>query len=165
MTVVLVGNPKPASRTLAAATLVATELTGQAPEVVVDLAELGPGLLSPGDAATASAVEEVLAAHLIVVASPTYKASITGLLKLFLDRLPPDGLAGAVTVAMMLGAGPAHALAPEVFLAPVLRELGAHCPARALYVLESESADPAAYEAWLERARPQVLAALGSGHR
>jgi FMN reductase len=33
-------------------------------------------------------------------------------------------LEGIVAVPLMLGAGPGHALAPEVFLKPVLAELG-----------------------------------------
>jgi FMN reductase len=65
-----------------------------------------------------------------------------------------------VAVPLMLGAGPGHALAPEVFLRPVLAELGARLPARPLYVLEQDHADPAAYEQWLAQARPLVHAAL-----
>jgi hypothetical protein len=43
--VVVVGNPKPASRTLAADVLVAEQLGGAPPETVVDVVELGAGLL------------------------------------------------------------------------------------------------------------------------
>ena len=48
-TAVVVGNPKPASRTLAAATHVARELSGAEPDLVVDLATVGPALLDLGD--------------------------------------------------------------------------------------------------------------------
>ncbi|MGC4961385.1 NADPH-dependent oxidoreductase [Gordonia sp. DT101] len=44
-TAVVVGNPKPASRTLTAATCVATELSGAEPDVIVDLATLGAAVL------------------------------------------------------------------------------------------------------------------------
>ena len=37
----------------------------------------------------------------------------------------------------MLGAGPGHALAPELGLRPVLTELGASVPVRGLYVLDT----------------------------
>ena len=47
---VVVGNPKPASRTLAAATHLATELSGAAPDLVVDLGTLGARLLDWSDA-------------------------------------------------------------------------------------------------------------------
>ncbi|MGN0063775.1 MAG: NADPH-dependent FMN reductase [Nocardioides sp.] len=125
--VVLVGNPKPASRTLDAAVHLATELAG-AVDLVVDLAEYGPRLLDWSDEEPADLVRQVGGARLLVVASPTYKASFTGLLKLFLDRIPGDGLVGTVAVPLMLAAGPGHAMAPEVFLRPVLTELGATVP-------------------------------------
>jgi FMN reductase len=98
---------------------------------------------------------------LVVFASPTYKASYTGLLKVFLDRFPSNGLDGVVAVPLMLGAGPGHQLAPEVFLKPVLAELGAVLPSRALYVVDSAFDDPAAYEAWLAASRRRIVAAAG----
>lgn len=158
---VVTGNPKPASRTLAAATLVAERLGGGPPEVVIDIVELGPGLLGWGDPGVTAAIESVQKSDAVVVASPTFKATYTGLLKLFLDQIPADGLAGVVAVPMMLGAGPGHALAPELLLKPVLVEAGATCPTKGLYVLDTAYDDPATYEPWLSVARPQVLAALG----
>jgi FMN reductase len=147
---VVCGNPKPASRTLAAAVDVASRINGGAPPAtVIDLVELGPGLLGWGDPAVADAVAAVTASDVVVFASPTYKAAYTGLLKLFLDQIAGDSLRGVVAIPMMLGAGPAHALAPEVHLRPVLVELGASCPTRALYLLDSDPAGPA-LDAWLE---------------
>ncbi|GCD91385.1 NADPH-dependent FMN reductase [Nocardioides sp. LS1] len=152
---VVVGNPKPESRTLAAATYVARELTGQDPDLVVDLAVLGTALLDWTDPTVAGLVEEVGDADLVVVASPTYKATYTGLLKLFLDRFATDGLSG-VAVPLMLGAGPAHALAPELTLRPVLTEIGALVVTPGLYVLDAAHDDPTTYAAWLDRVRPAV---------
>jgi FMN reductase len=83
---VVVGNPKPQSRTLAAANLVAQQLTGREPDVVIDLTIFGAALLDWSDPHVSAAVATVTASELVVVASPTYKASYTGLLKLFLDR-------------------------------------------------------------------------------
>ena len=91
----------------------------------------------------------------MVVASPTYKGTYTGLLKLFLDRFATDGLSG-VAVPFMLGAGPGHALAPELTLRPVLTEIGGSVPVRGLYVVDSAYDDPAAYESWLAAARRHV---------
>lgn len=158
---VVAGNPKPASRTLQAAVMVARELTGSEPDVVVDVVELGPSLLGWGDDGVKAAAAEVAAADVAVFASPTYKASFTGVLKCFLDQYDSGGLAGVVAVPVMLGAGPAHALAPEVHLKPVLVELGATCPTRALYLPEKAFDDPSALEPWLGRAREQVTAAAG----
>jgi FMN reductase len=155
-TAVVVGNPKPASRTLAAATYVARELSGHEPDLVVDLATLGGRLLDWQDAGVAALVDEVGAADLVVVACPTYKGTYTGLLKLFLDRFATDGLRG-VAVPLMLGGGPAHALAPELTLRPVLTEIGG-VTVRGHYVLDSRHEDPEAYAAWLDQVRPVVAA-------
>lgn len=158
-TAVVVGNPKAGSRTLAAATRLARELAGE-PDLVVDLAEVGPALLDWSDPTVASLVEQVGAADLVVVASPTYKGTYTGLLKVFLDRFAGGtGLSG-LAVPLMLGAGPAHALAPELTLRPVLTELGGTVPGRGLYVVDTRHDDPAAYGAWLAATKPIVLTHL-----
>lgn len=161
---VVVGNPKLQSRTLHAATYVATQLAGHEPDTVLDLAELGPRLLDWHDPVVVDLVAEVGRADLVVVASPTYKGTYTGLLKLFLDRFAsgsPGGLTG-LAVPLMLGAGPGHALAPELSLRPVLTEIGATVPTRGLYVVDSAHDDPSAYAHWLELARPIVTAFLAS---
>jgi len=158
-TAVVVGNPKPASRTLAAATYVARELSGRDAGLVVDLATLGGRLLDWQDPGIASLVDEVGSADLVVVACPTYKGTYTGLLKLFLDRFATDGLSG-VAVPLMLGGGPAHALAPELTLRPVLAEIGG-ITVRGHYVLDSAHDDADAYAAWLDQVRPVVGALAG----
>lgn len=155
-TAVVVGNPKPASRTLAAATRVATELSGHDPDIVVDLATLGADLLDWSDSSVNELVEQIGSADLVVVASPTYKGTYTGLLKLFLDRFATGvGLRGQA-VPLLLGAAPEHALAAELTLRPVLTELGASIPGRALFVLDTQFDDPAAYEPWLTATRPHL---------
>ncbi|MCW2855610.1 MAG: ssuE [Marmoricola sp.] len=161
-TAVVVGNPKPLSRTLEAATFLARELSGAEPDHVVDLATLGADLLEPSAPSVAALVEQVGGADLVVVASPTYKGTFTGLLKLFLDRFAGGSGLSGVAVPLMLGASPAHALAPELSLRPVLTELGATVPGRGLFVLDSAYDDPAAYAAWLAATRP-VVEALVTG--
>ena len=93
---VLVGNPKPASRTLEAAVSVAKRLTGEPPRQVIDVAAYGSAVLTGDSPAMADAIGAVLGTSGLVVASPTYKASYTGLLKVFLDHLPSQALAGVV---------------------------------------------------------------------
>jgi FMN reductase len=150
---VVAGNPKPDSRTLQAAVLVARRLTAAEPDVVIDVVRLGAGLLTLGDPAVTAAVESVRKCELLVVASPTFKASFTGVLKCFLDQFPGGGLAGITAFPVMLGAGPGHAMAPEVMLRPVLTELGASCPARGLYLLDTAYDDEAGWAAWLAAAQ------------
>ena len=166
MTAVVVGNPKPRSRTRHAAEYVAEALTGSEPDIVIDLADVGPALLGLGSPDVAELVSAVAGSEVVVFASPTYKATYTGLLKLFLDHVPAGALRGVNAVPLMLGAARDHALAPEVHLRPVLSELGASVPVRALYVLDSSYDDPTAYSAWLDDARPimrtQARAATGA---
>jgi len=149
---VVCGNPKPASRTLEAAVGVATRLAGP-PDTVIDLVSLGAGLLGWGDPDVVRAVTQVRQSKAVVFASPTYKSSFTGLLKIFLDQFPSGALSGVVAFPMMLGGAWHHALAPEVFLRPVLVEMGATCPVRGLYLLDSDYQDPPALEEWLDEAR------------
>ena len=158
--VVLVGNPKPRSRTYQAAHLVAEQLAGRPPELSVDLADLGAALLDWSDPAVAGLVAAVQASDLAVMASPTYKATYTGLLKLFLDRIPGGALAGVTAVPLMLGGHWKHALAADLLLKPVLVELGATCPTRGLFLPESEYAGGETLDSWLELARPQLAASV-----
>jgi FMN reductase len=164
---IVVGNPKPRSRTLGVAEAVAAAVAGAvglagAERVTVDLAELGPQLFDWSSVAVKDAVTAVRGCALVVVASPTYKASYTGLLKSYLDWFGTTDLSGVTVVPLMVGAGTQHALAVEVHLRPVLVELGATLPTRGLYVLESQLDDlDAVVGAWLEEAGPQLRAAVG----
>src|SRR5687768_9691655 len=127
---VVCGNPKPKSRTLEAAVLVAQQLAGQPPSIVFDLVDFGPSLLTWGDPAVSAAVESVSRCEAAIFASPTYKGTYTGLLKLFLDQFPSESLANTTAFPLMLGAAMGHAMAPDLLLKPVLVELGASCPVR-----------------------------------
>ena len=149
--VVVVGNPKPGSSTLAAATALARSIPGAGEPTVFDLVGFGSALLGFGDPGVAAAVAAVTASDVTLVASPTYKSSYTGLLKLFLDQIGGGALDGVIGLPVMVGAGPAHAMAPEVFLRPVLVELGMSCPVGGLYLLDSALDDEARIGPWRER--------------
>ncbi|MFG2658501.1 NADPH-dependent FMN reductase [Streptomyces sp. NPDC048425] len=156
---VLVGNPRPGSRTLSAATLVAQTVTGAAPDHVIDLAELAPGLLRGDDAAVAEAKATVQASSLVVVASPTFKATYSGLLKLFVDQFQGNNAwEGVLALPFMLGGNPAHALAPETTLRPLLSELGAVCALPGLYLLDTAYTTDPALEAYAQRWSPVIKA-------
>jgi FMN reductase len=162
---VVVGNPKPRSRTFEAAHLVAERLTGQPADLSIDLTELGAALLDWSSAQVAELVTAVKASDLVVFASPTYKATYTGLLKLFLDRISGGALAGVTAVPVMLGGHWQHAMASDLLLKPVLVEVGATCPTKGLFLLDSEYSEGAVLDTWLELARPQVLANLKTAAR
>ncbi len=163
---VVVGNPKPRSRTREVAEAVADAAASAAgldgdDRSVVDLADLSAVLFDYSSARVRAAVEAIASCRLVVVASPTYKASYTGLLKAFLDWYPTTGLSGVIVVPVMVGAGATHALAVEVHLRPVLVEIGASLPTRGLYVTEEQFGDlDAVVTSWLEYAGPLLRTAL-----
>lgn len=161
-TVVVVGNPKPNSRTRQAGTLLATLLSSGDPEVL-EVSDIGPGLLGWGDPGVQAAVETVAGADLVVFASPTFKATYSGLLKLFLDQFATaEGLNGVTAVPLMLGAGPTHALAPELLLKPVLVELGATTPAPGLYLRDTSFAADGTAQAYAQRWKPVIAATVAA---
>lgn len=76
------------------------------------------------DARIASAVRAVADARALVIATPIYKAAYSGLLKTFLDLLPPEALAGKTVWPLASGGSAAHLLALDYALGPVLAALG-----------------------------------------
>ncbi|BCJ55322.1 hypothetical protein Asp14428_67970 [Actinoplanes sp. NBRC 14428] len=122
-TVVVSGNPRAGSRTSTLAAAVGAALGGAS--AVIEVGELGAGLLTPGDEATAAATAAVQDADVLVIATPTYKGSYTGVLKVLLDRLPANALAGKRAVPVVTAGVAAQAEAAAALLAQLLRELGA----------------------------------------
>ncbi|MFD4527957.1 NAD(P)H-dependent oxidoreductase [Streptomyces sp. NPDC058470] len=106
--VAVVGNPKTASRTHDAAERLAADLGFDCE--VLEVATLGSGLLGRGDPEVTAVVERVRFADIVIAASPTYKGTYTGPLKIILDRFPTaTGLADQVALPLMLGAAKTRA--------------------------------------------------------
>jgi FMN reductase len=151
--VVLVGNPKPQSRTLDVAEMLAervSRLTGASHEQTVDLCDYSDEIFRWPDETLTAISADVAAAGIVIVASPTYKASYTGLLKAFLDRYPSRALAGVTAIPLMTMANPAHSLSVDFTLRPLLVELGASVPTKGMSFLTSDVAEaPAFVDAWV----------------
>jgi FMN reductase len=144
---------------------VAQALQGRATDsrdlLTIDLAEHASELFDASSPTVEGLLNSVAGSEVVVVASPTYKATYSGLLKSFLDRYRSDALAGSVGIPVMTGAAPIHALAPEVHLRPLLVELGASTPTRGLFVTEQQfDTLDAVVDAWASVARPIVENAL-----
>lgn len=169
--VVVSGNPRPASKTTAVATAVAEAIAGDTPAQisVIELADLGPAVLEWGNQDAAAQRERAASADLLIVATPSYKGSYTGLLKAFFDGYGPTSLRGVPAVAVTVAASPAHAhITGEFHLVPLLHEVGAETPLGALGVLETEAADATARVArvgsWVDQRRPLVGAVWAATH-
>jgi FMN reductase len=154
--VVVVGNPRKNSRTRQVAERLAAGLAESASPAlvgvqVIDLAAFGGAVLEADAPEVDAALESVRSASVLVVATPVYKASYTGLLKAFLDRFNGPALAGVAAVPLTVAAAPTHRLAADVHLRPLLVELGASVPTRAFAIEESTLPDlDSTLAAWLK---------------
>lgn len=90
---------------------------------------------SPAILESSRIVEE---ADAVVVATPIYKASYTGVLKTFLDLLPQKGLENKIVFPIAIGGTMAHLLAIDYALKPVLSTLGANHFINGVYALDSQ---------------------------
>lgn len=132
---VLSGSPSAGSRTAALADHVATRLRADGHTVdsvrVRDLPAEPLSLADTTHPAITAVVSAVTAAHGVVVASPVFKLAYSGLLKLLLDLLPQFALADKVVLPVVTGGSPAHVLAIDYALRPVLSRSAptTSCPA------------------------------------
>jgi FMN reductase len=84
------------------------------------------------------ALAAVAEADAIVIATPVYKASYTGILKAFLDLLPQDGLAGKLVLPLATGGSQSHMLALDYALRPVLHALDARQVLTSIYATSQQ---------------------------
>ncbi|WP_238009784.1 NAD(P)H-dependent oxidoreductase [Dactylosporangium sp. AC04546] len=144
MIVVLSGNPRPHSRTLHLAEEVGAALAERLNQPVphtIDVAALGTRLLQSGDGVVADAIGRLRRASLLVIATPTYKGTYTGVLKVLLDQLPAEGLKDVAAVTVVTAGVRPQADATERHLVELLGELGAVPVTPGLAVVESELAN------------------------
>ncbi|MDA8371297.1 MAG: NAD(P)H-dependent oxidoreductase [Nocardiopsaceae bacterium] len=135
---------------------------GNAAHQTIDLAELGPALLAADTGRdVADALEAARTSDVLLVASPQVHGSYTGLLKVFLDRLPELGLGHTVAVPMAVVEDLRNGRNIEDDLRVLLSELGAWVAEPGLLLARSELAEPSGViEAWAEVAAPSLRQAL-----
>jgi FMN reductase len=138
--VTVTGSPSEGSRTARLAQDVGATLARRGFEVAaVNVRDLpaddliGARVQSEPIAAALALIER---ARGVVLCSPVYKASYSGVLKAFLDLLPQTGLAGKVALPLMTGGTIAHVLALDYAFRPVLAALGAHHVVTGLFLLD-----------------------------
>jgi FMN reductase len=110
---------------------------------LVDLAALSADALL--GRRTSADVQEALAsvasADVVAVSTPVYRATYSGLLKVFCDLFAPGALAGKVAIPIATGGGPAHALCIDHGLRPLLASVGAVVVSAGIYGTDAEFAD------------------------
>lgn len=123
------GSPSERSRSAWLTQFALTRLEGVATRSEhIAVRDLPAGALLFADATEPSisqAAQAIAAADLVIVGTPIYKAAYSGLLKVFLDLLPPDALRGKTVLPLATGGSAAHLLALDYALKPVLSALGA----------------------------------------
>lgn len=130
------GSPAAASSTASLVDLSLRMLGGHASRHL-RLSTLDPAHLVAGDAkhpSIAEAIAGIEEADGVIIATPIYKASYSGLTKLFLDLLPQYGLAGKAVLPLATGGSPAHVLALDYALRPVLHSMGARHVVQSVFV-------------------------------
>jgi FMN reductase len=117
------GSPSDTSKTHAVAAA-AVELAGGGS--VIDVGDLdADALVLRGQHASVSdALEQVAAAQPLVLVTPVYRATYSGLLKLILDQLPTEAFDGKAVILAATGASPAHFLSIDTGFRSLVASLG-----------------------------------------
>jgi len=113
---------------------------------LIDIASFAPALgstVSYDDIpeVVTNAFRQLAAADLIVIGTPVFKASYTGLLKHFFDLVDPKSLAGKVGVLVATGGSDQHASVLEYQLRPLASFFGIVTAATAIYARDTDFVD------------------------
>ncbi len=166
--VAISGSPSRTSRTARVLDHIALQLAADAGHDVVTIAvrDLPAEPLLRADLthpAIISVIEQVGGAEGVVVASPIYKAAYSGALKALLDLLPQYALAGKVVLPLVTGGSPAHVLAIDYALRPVLTAMGAGHVVPGYFLLDRLITAPADGPVTLDPAAETALNAVLTG--
>ncbi len=130
------GSPSATSKSRVLVEYALAQLAARGAETrLIDLATLpADALLGRGTAPPISAaLDTVTCARVVVAGTPVYRATYSGLLKVFFDLLPQDSLVGKIGIPIVTGHGSAHSLAVDYGLRPLFASLGAVVVASAVY--------------------------------
>uniref|UniRef100_UPI0039EE98A3 NADPH-dependent FMN reductase n=1 Tax=Bordetella sputigena TaxID=1416810 RepID=UPI0039EE98A3 len=138
----LIGSPSGKSRSSALLHHVASRLAERGMAVgEAGLRDIPADVLIEGRYASPAAEalrRRVHSAHAVLISTPVYKASFAGGLKAVLDLLDEKALADKVVLPIATGGSPAHLLALEYSLKPVLSALGARHILAGVYATDKQ---------------------------
>lgn len=139
------GNATRPSKTRAFVSHVAEQLSRRCAmsHSTFDLADLGPSFRTANSSRdlemeAAGVVHAISAASILVVGSPTYKGSYSGLFKHFFDLVDPAAIRGKPVILTATGGGERHALVVEHQLRPLFGFFEAATVSTAIYAVESD---------------------------
>jgi FMN reductase len=138
------GSPSATSRTGRLLRHLDTRLTAHGHEVLpLDVRTIPAEALLGADfkhPAIVEATELFARADGIVIGTPVYKASYSGVLKALLDLLPQYALTGKTVLPLATGGTTAHVLAIDYALRPVLSSMGAAHIVQGWFTLDKDLA-------------------------
>ena len=85
-----------------------------------------------------AALAEVARATIIAVSTPVYRATYSGLLKVFFDLFAPEALAGKIGIPLASGGSPSHQLVLDHGLRPLFASVGAVVVATGSYAFDAQ---------------------------
>lgn len=132
-----------------------------------DLTDIGPSLgsarrLDDLDATARQVVHHIVSADVLVVGTPTYKGSYTGLFKHLIDLIDPLALQGKPVILTATGGGDRHALIVEHQLRPLFGFFMAHTLPSAVYAADRDFADYRLVSETIRHRAEQVVTELGA---
>ncbi len=154
------------SRTLLERALVALSDRG-ATTTLIDLATLPADALLGRRRANEvdSALGSVSQATIIVASTPVYRATYSGLLKVFFDLLPVDGLVGKTAIPIATGGSSAHQLVIDHGLRPLFASVGAVTTPTGVYGTDSAFENGVPHESLIARLDTAVVEAITLSER
>ncbi|MEK3884912.1 NADPH-dependent FMN reductase [Paenibacillus sp. PL2-23] len=140
--IIISGSPNAASRLNGMIDLVRRELeqSGYPSKTITVVTLPADDLIQSrfGSPAIVEANKLVEEAAAVIIASPVYKASYTGVLKTYLDLLPQKGFEGKLVLPLFIGGTLAHMLSIDYSLKPVLSSMGARHFIRGVYATDNQ---------------------------
>ncbi|GLS28322.1 FMN reductase [Mesorhizobium albiziae] len=132
-----------------------------------DLTDIGPSLGNARhhkdlDEVARQVLQNIVSADVLVVGSPTYKGSYTGLFKHFFDLVDPLALQGKPVILTATGGGDRHALIVEHQLRPLFGFFMAHTLPSAVYAADRDFVDYRLVSEPIRGRAEQAVAELGA---
>ena len=112
-----------------------------------------------------SALGSVSQATIIVASTPVYRATYSGLLKVFFDLLPLNGLVGKTAIPIATGGSPAHQLVIDHGLRPLFASVGAVTTATGVYGTDSAFENGVPHESLIARLDAAITEAITLSER
>ena len=141
LAVLISGSPSPNSKSRRLLTQAGLALERIGIDVVqVDLHRLRAAALlgREQDRDIAAGIAQIAAARIVVASSPVYRATYSGLLKVFFDLLPQAALDGKVGIPILTGGSTGHLLALDHGMRPLFASVGATVVSNGVYGCDAQ---------------------------